>query len=83
MKGEVAEGVTSSPPGNLRSPIGTGLVLDRMNNMQERRQSLLAVLNEAYTENAHMNVVVPKSRKWCFSLTDKSGATKVANGVSR
>ena len=43
--------------------IGTCLVLDRVNNMQERRQSPLAVLNQVYTENAHMNVVVPKSRK--------------------
>ena len=50
-------------------------MLDRVNNMQERRQSPLAVLNEAYTENAHMNVMVPKSRKWSFSLTDKTGAT--------
>ena len=57
------------------SPGTTCLVLDRVNNMQERRQSPLAVLNEAYTENAHMNVVVPKSRKWSFSLTDKTGAT--------
>ena len=43
MKGEVA---------------GTCLVLDRVNNMQERRQSQLVVLNEANMENAHMNVVV-------------------------
>ena len=55
--------------------IGTCLVLDRVNNMQERRQSPLAVLNEAYTENSHMNVMVPKSRKWSFSLTDKTGVT--------
>ena len=48
MKGEVA---------------GTCLVLDRVNNMQERRQSPLVVLNEAYMENAHMNVVVPNYRK--------------------
>ena len=54
---------------------GTCLVLDRVNNMQERLQSPLVVLNEEYTENAHMNVVVPKSRKWSFSLTDKSGVT--------
>ena len=54
---------------------GTCLVLDRVNNMQERRQSPLVVLNEEYTENAHMNIVVPKSRKWSFSLTDKTGAT--------
>ena len=58
MKGEVA---------------GTCLVLDRVNNMQERRQSPLAVLNEAYIENAHMNVVVPKSRKWRLYLTNKNG----------
>ena len=54
---------------------GVCLVLDRVNNMQERRQSPLVVLNQEYTENAHMNVVVPKSRKWSFSLTDKTGAT--------
>ena len=58
-----------------RNEIGTCLVLDRVNNMQERRQSPLVVLNEEFTENAHMNVVVPKSRKWSFSLTDKTGAT--------
>ena len=76
MKGNEIEGVTASPPGaTALSPIGTCLVLDRVNNMQERRQSPLVVLNEAYTENAHMNVVVPKSRKWSFSLTDKTGAT--------
>ena len=54
---------------------GTCLVLDRVNNMQERRQSPLDVLNDAYTEYEPMNVVDPKSRKWSFSLTDKTGAT--------
>ena len=53
--------------------VGTCLMLDRVNSMQERRQSPLAMLNEAYTENAHMNVVVPKSRKCRFYLTDKNG----------
>ena len=56
---------------------GTCLVLDRVNNMQEHKHFPLVVLNEEYTENAHMNVVVPKSRKWSFSLTDKTGATIV------
>ena len=53
--------------------LGTCLVLDRVNNMQERKQSPLAILNEQYTENAYLNVVVPKSRKWRFYLTDKNG----------
>ena len=52
---------------------GTCLVLDRVNNMQERRQSPLAMLNDRYTENAYLNVVVPKSRKWRFYLMDKNG----------
>ena len=68
-------GETTSPPSMKGESPGTCLVLDRVNNMQERRQSPLAVLNQVYTENAHMNVVVPKSRKWSFSLTDKTGAT--------
>ena len=76
MRGSSASpGETTSPPSMKGNSIGTCLVLDRVNNMQERRQSPLAVLNEVYTENAHMNVVVPKSRKWSFSLTDKSGAS--------
>ena len=53
--------------------LGTYLVLDRVNNMQERKQSPLAILNEQYTENTYLNVVVPKSRKWRFYLTDKNG----------
>ena len=53
--------------------LGTCLVLDRVNNMQERKQSPLVILNEQYTENAYLNVVVPKSRKWRFYLTDKNG----------
>ena len=52
---------------------GTCLVLDRVNNMQEHKQSPLTVLNERYTENAYLNVVVPKSRKWRFYLMDKNG----------
>ena len=48
--------------------LGTCLVLDRINNMQERKQFPLVILNEQYTENAYLNVVVPKSRKWRFYL---------------
>ena len=53
--------------------LGTCLVLDRVNNMQERKQYPLVILNEQYTENAYLNVVEPKSRKWRFYLTDKNG----------
>ena len=51
---------------------GTYLVLDRVNYMQEHKQSSLTVLNELYTENAYLNVMVPKSRKWRFYLMDKN-----------
>ena len=51
----------------------TCLVLNQVNNMQEHKQSPLAVLNDRYTENAYLNVVVPKSRKWRFYLMDKNG----------
>ena len=52
---------------------GTYHVLDQINNMQEHKQSPLTVLNECYTENAYLNMVVPKSRKWRFYLMDKNG----------
>ena len=53
--------------------LGTCFVLDRVNNMQEHKQSPLTVLNEWYTENAHPSVMEPKSRKWRFYLMDKNG----------
>ena len=53
-------------------PLGTCLLLDSVNNMQERRQSPLVVVNETYQSN-RLNVVVPKVRKWRFYLTDKEG----------
>ena len=52
---------------------GTCLVLDRVNNMQERKDFPLAMLNDRYTENAYLNVMVPKSRNWRFYLMDKNG----------
>ena len=42
---------------------GACLVLDRVNNMQERKPSPLTVLNDRYTENAYPSVMEPKSRK--------------------
>ena len=52
--------------------LGTVILLDAVNNMQERRQSPLVVVNETYQSN-RLNVVVPKVRKWRFYLTDKEG----------
>ena len=52
--------------------IGTAILLDAVNNMQERKQSPLVVVNETYQTN-RLNVVVPKVRKWRFYLTDKEG----------
>ena len=64
-------------PGCSASPadenvLGTVILLDAVNNMQERRQSPLVVVNETYQSN-RLNVVVPKVRKWRFYLTDKEG----------
>ena len=42
---------------------GACFVLDRVNSMQEHKQTPLTVLSERYTENAYLNMVVPKSRK--------------------
>ena len=42
--------------------LGTVILLDAVNNMQERRQSPLVVVNETYQSN-RLNVVVPKVRK--------------------
>ena len=52
--------------------LGTVILLDAVNNMQERRQSPLVVVNETYQSN-RLNVVVPKVRKWRFYLSDKEG----------
>lgn len=56
--------------GNLN--LGYCLMLDTINNMQERRQSPMTCINETY-QSDHYNIVVPKTRKWRFYMTDKEG----------
>ena len=52
--------------------LGTVILLDAVNNMQERKQSPLVVVNGTSQTN-RLNVVVPKVRKWRFYLTNKEG----------
>ena len=52
--------------------LGYCLMLDTINNMQERRQSPMICINEVW-QSDHYNTVVPKTRKWRFYMTDKEG----------
>ena len=52
--------------------IGSCIVLDTINNMQERKQSPLIVINDVY-QSDKVNIVVPKTSKWRFFVTDKDG----------
>ena len=52
--------------------LGYCLMLDTINNMQERRQSPMTCINEVW-QSDHYNTVVPKTRKWRFYMTDKEG----------
>lgn len=52
--------------------IGSCIVLDAINNMQEHRQSPLVVINDIY-QCDKVNIVVPKTSKWRFFVTDKEG----------
>lgn len=55
--------------------LGTCLLLDTINNMQERRQSPLVVINKKF-QSDYVNITIPKTRKWRFYLTDKEGKYK-------
>ena len=49
------------------------LIMENVNNINERHQSPLMVINdEVYTKDI-INVFVPKSRIWKFYLTDTNG----------
>ncbi len=52
--------------------IGSCIVLDTINNMQERKQSPLIVINDVY-QSDKVNIMVPKTSKWRFFVTDKEG----------
>lgn len=50
------------------------LVMQNINNMNERKQSPLFIINtsKTYTEDI-INITVPASRKWIFYITDLKG----------
>ena len=52
--------------------VGYCLMLDTINNMQERSQSPMTCINEVW-QSDHFNTVIPKTRKWRFYMTDKEG----------
>ena len=52
--------------------LGTCLMLDTINNMQERKQSPMVCVNKTY-QSDHFNTVIPKTRKWRFYMTNKVG----------
>lgn len=52
--------------------VGSCILLDTINNMQQQTQSHLVVINDIY-QSDYVNIVVPKTSKWRFYLTDKEG----------
>ena len=70
--------------GNLNLSLSPCLMLDTINNMQEGvvtdnsagrkapRQSPMVCINSTW-QSDHINVVVPKTRKWRFYITNKEG----------
>ena len=57
---------------NANLSLSPCLMLDTINNMQERRQSPMVCINSTW-QSDHINVVVPKTRKWRFYITNKEG----------
>lgn len=70
--------------GNVNLSLSPCLMLDTINNMQEGvvtdnsagrkapRQSPMVCINSTW-QSDHINVVVPKTRKWRFYITNKEG----------
>ena len=49
------------------------LMLDKVNNMNEHKQSYLIKMNDSKYQHDTINVVVPASNKWIFTLADVNG----------
>ena len=62
------------PKSNNSDPKQVCLVMTNVNNMNERKQSPLFIINtdQQYTQDI-INLNVPASRKWKFYITDLSG----------
>lgn len=49
------------------------LMLDKVNNMNERKQSYLIKMNDSKYQHDTINVLVPASNKWIFTVADNNG----------
>ena len=49
------------------------LMLDKVNNMNERKQSYLIKMNDSKYQHDTINVLVPASNKWIFTIADNDG----------
>ena len=49
------------------------LMLDKVNNINERKQSYLIKMNDSKYQHDTINVLVPCSNKWIFTIADNNG----------
>ena len=49
------------------------LMLDKVNNMNEYKQSYLIKMNYSKYQHDTINVLVPASNKWIFTIADNNG----------
>ena len=49
------------------------LMLDKVNNMNEYKQSYLIKMNDSKYQHNTINVLVPASNKWIFTVADNNG----------
>ena len=49
------------------------LMLDKVNNMNEYKQSYLIKMNDSKYQHDTINVLVPPSNKWIFTVADNNG----------
>ena len=62
------------PKSNNPDPKQVCLVMTNVNNMNERKQSPLFIINTSQTYSQDIiNLNVPPSRKWVFYITDLNG----------
>ena len=49
------------------------LMLDKVNNMNEYKQSYLIKMNDSKYQHDTINILVPASNKWIFTIADNNG----------
>ena len=49
------------------------LMLDKVNNMNEYKQSYLIKMNDSKYQHDTINVLIPASNKWIFTIADNNG----------